>query len=174
MNQLTHQVLVEALKHVGVREVGHNDGPEVREWLHRVARGPGNPWCAAFAWCMLDDACQILGLLNPLPPIAGVHFLMTAAKSHRVWTDQPGPGFLFFIDHGKNSRGEPLGHCGIVVDVNEDEITTVEGNTTESGGRDGDRVAMKTRKASAITWGYLDPGELCAGQQCTEEHPGDE
>lgn len=171
MNILTRQIIVEAEKHIGVREVGHNDGPEVSAWLARVNRQPGAPWCAAFAWCMLDDACRALGLTNPLKPVAGVHLLLRMAREQRAWTDDPGPGYIFGIDHGVDKlTNMRLGHCGIVVEVTPSGLTTVEGNTNEAGGREGNCVAIKTRKLWACSLGFLDPGRLCAGQTCSVEH----
>ena len=171
MNLLTQQVVIEAHKWIGVKEVGRNDGPEVREWLRRVYRQPGAPWCAAFAWCMLDDACASLGLTNPMPATAGVHLLVQRARLQGAWTSDPGPGFIFAIDHGKDKAGNRLGHCGIVLEVGEGTLATIEGNTNEAGGREGDCVAAKTRKQAEVTLGYLDPGRLLVGQTCSEANP---
>jgi len=172
MNALTHQVCVEALRHVGVHEVGHNDGPEVAAWLARVNRAPGNPWCAAFAWCMLDDACRALGIHLPLPPTAGVHLLCERAKATSAWTDDPGPGFVALHDSGGS-----LGHCGIVLDVDQDTIEGIEGNTNEAGSREGDHVAKKRRPAAYWSLGYLDPTRLfgvnLAERLAAKTQPGD-
>lgn len=161
MNLLTDRIVHEAAKHIGVKEVGRNDGPEVREWLRRVNRFPPAPWCAAFAWCMLDDACKALGIRHPIEPVAGVHLFAQLAKEKHAWTDVPGPGFIFFIDHGRDAHGYRLGHCGIVIELHANgTLSTIEGNTNEAGGREGDCVAVKTRMESEITLGYLDPGKL--------------
>jgi hypothetical protein len=172
MNQLTDQIVFEAHKHIGVKEVGHNDGPEVAGWLARVFRKPGNAWCAAWAWCMLDDACTALGLVNPMPPTAGVHLLIERAKLQGAWSDEPGPGFIFAIDHGRDKHGNRIGHCGIVLDVGDGTLATIEANTNEAGSREGDCVAVKTRKLVEVTLGYLDPGRLLVGQTCSEAAPG--
>jgi hypothetical protein len=160
MNQLTHQIIVEARRHLGVREVGKNDGPEVSEWLRRVLRAPGNPWCAAFAWCMLDDACKAVGVVNPLEPCAGAHLLMVYARQHRAWGREAGPGYLFAINHGRSPSGARIGHVGIVVDLDGDKMTTIEGNTDDGGGREGQGVYQRTRQVSEATLGFLDPGLL--------------
>jgi hypothetical protein len=161
MNVLTDQIVHEARLHVGVKEVGRNDGPEVRAWLARVKRKPPAPWCAAFAWSMVDDACKALELTNPLKPVAGVHLMIHMARELRAWTSEPCPGFVFAIDHGvdKVTRAR-LGHCGIVVEVGPMHLTTIEGNTNEAGSREGNCVALKTRRISECTLGYLDPGSM--------------
>jgi hypothetical protein len=168
MNLLTQQIIDEARKWIGTKEEGRNDGPQIRIWLSRVNRHSGAPWCAAFAWCMLDDACRALGLRNPLEPVAGVHLFRQLAREQKAWTNEPGPGYVFFIDHGVDKAGHRLGHCGIVVGVGPQSLATIEGNTNEAGGREGDRVAIKTRRLGEVSLGYLDPGMLCAGQTCSE------
>jgi hypothetical protein len=168
MNRLTHQVIEEAHRHIGVREVTRNSGPEIDGWLRRVGQKPGAPWCAAFAWCILDDAIKALGCTNHLPPSASVHKLFERAHQHRAWCDEPGPGYVFGIDHGRG-----LGHCGIVLDVDETHLATIEGNTNEAGSREGNAVVVKSRNALECTLGYLDPSMLLIGQTCSEDHPED-
>lgn len=166
MNRLTKQIVDEARKWIGTKEIGYNDGPEVRAWLKRVNRREGAPWCAAFAWCMLDDACAALGVRNPIEPVAGVHLFRQLGKEHRAWTVEPGAGYVFFIDHGIKD-GRKLGHCGIVVDVGPKSLVTIEGNTNEAGSREGNAVAVKTRRIGEISLGYLDPGKLVVESSLT-------
>ena len=157
---INDQIIYEAQKWLNVREQGKNDGPEVREWLKRVNRAPGNAWCAAFAWCMLDDACKALKIKNTFPPIAGAWLMLNQAKKVNAWTDSPGKGFVFGIDHGLNAAGARIGHVGIVTDVFEDHITTLEGNTNAKGSREGDGVYEKERNLDEITLGYFHPGVI--------------
>lgn len=160
---INSQIIEEAQKWLNVREQGKNDGPEIREWLKRVNRQPGNAWCAAFAWCMLDDACKALKIENKFPPIAGAWLMLNQAKKMGAWTDIPGQGFIFGIDHGTNQAGARIGHVGIVTSVTEgkeSEIQTCEGNTNPAGSREGDGVYARTRKKSEITLGYFDPGKI--------------
>jgi hypothetical protein len=160
---INSQIIYEAQKWLNVSEQGHNDGPEVRQWLKRVNRAPGNAWCAAFCWSMLDDACKALGIKNIFPPIAGAWLMLNQAKKMKAWTDIPGQGFIFGIDHGKNAAGARIGHVGIVTSVTEgkpDEIQTAEGNTSVGGSREGDGVYARTRKLSEVTLGYFDPGVI--------------
>jgi hypothetical protein len=166
MNRLTQQVIAEAHKYIGVKEVGHNSGPHIDEWLRRVRQEPGAPWCAAFAWCMFDDAIKALGMTNPFRGSASVFTLFERAHQQHAWWPQPSPGFLFGIDHGEGKA-----HCGIVLEVDGDELATIEGNTNAAGSREGNAVEVKRRKVAVCTLGYIDPGMLCMGQTCSEEHP---
>lgn len=162
MNDLTLAIVKEARKHIGVKETAHNSGPYIDDWLLRVRRKPGNPWCVAFAWCMLDDACASLGIVLRayLPPVAGGHLMIQMAKERKAWTDVPGPGFIFAIDHGTSGGGARLSHVGIVVELDGDRMRTIEGNTNEAGSREGNCVAAKSRLVSEATLGFLDPGLL--------------
>jgi hypothetical protein len=168
VNRLTKQIIVEAHKWIGVVELKRNSGPEIDEWLRRVRQPPGAPWCAAFAWCMLDDAIKALGLTNPLRGTASVHTLIQRAHQHHAWWPEPGPGYIFGIDHGAGK-----GHCGIVLEVLGDSIATIEGNTGRAGEREGKYVLVRSRRLAECDLGYLDPGMLCAGQTCSEAHPED-
>lgn len=168
MNRLTSQVIKEAHKWIGVVEVTRNSSPEIDGWLRRVGAAPGDPWCAAFAWCILDDAIKALGCTNHLTGTASVHKLFERAHQHHAWWTEPGPGFVFGIDHGSGR-----GHCGIVIDVAGVHLATIEGNTNEAGSREGNAVVVKQRNVLECTLGYLDPGLLLVGQTCSEKHPED-
>ena len=171
MNLLTQQIIAEAHKWIGVKETAWNSGPEIDKWLARVHCKPGAPWCVAFAWCMLDDACHTLNLTNPLRPVAGVFSLMDMAKASKAWSAEPGPGFIFGIDHGLDAQGHHIGHCGIVCEVAQLHLVTLEGNTNEVGSREGNAVALKTRRIAEATLGYLDPGLLLTGGMFSEAAP---
>jgi hypothetical protein len=163
-NLLRAQMVVEASANLGTKETSRNSGQQIDAWLRRVHRQPGAPWCVAFAWCMLDDACDRRGLHNPLQPVAGGHLLMRMAKDHRAWDDVPVAGSIFGINHGVDDMGNHLSHVGIVVGVEHRKdgthVHTIEGNTNAAGGREGNCVAEKERPAYTLTLGYLDPAKL--------------
>lgn len=166
MNQITRQVILEAHKHVGVRETGGpNRGPEIDRWLFRVGSVPGQPWCAAFASCMLADAFKALGLPLTVRLSASAHTLLERCQQAGGRAAEPGPGFLFGIDHGLGQQGQKRGHCGIVVDVNPDGVhmTTIEGNTDRAGSREGQGVYQLTRRIDEATLGFADPALLGHG-----------
>ena len=50
--------------------------------------------------------------------------------------------------------GNGLGHTGIIESIKEDILYTIEGNTNDTGSREGYEVCRRTRKKSAIK-GYL-------------------
>ena len=53
------------------------------------------------------------------------------------------PGMIFIMDHGGG-----LGHTGLVEKVNGGLLTTIEGNTDASGGREGGRGLSAHQKNS--------------------------
>jgi len=68
-------------------------------------------------------------------------------KKYRV--TKPQAGDIFVMDFGKG-----LGHMGFVEKVSGSTMTTIEGNSDSSNGREGFEVARKTRKISSIK-GFL-------------------
>ncbi len=135
---------------VGVREVGRNDGPRVREYLKTCGLHPGDPYCGAFvAWC-ISQACTALGLPYPFPL---VHCAYTPSFYHKClriysYSDHVTRGDLFFVY--KHSLGR-IGHVGFVASsINHTGIfKTIEGNTNAGGSRDGDGVYAARRTNTA-------------------------
>ena len=157
MNRLTREIVVQARKWIGHEETARNYSPQICVWLRNVSVLHPSPWCAAFAWGMLEDACREFGLRNPVRPTASSHKLLAEANRLSARAADPGPGYIFGIDHGGGK-----GHCGIVVEVDGDTICTIEGNTKSEGAREGNCVAAHVRKIADCSLGFLDPGKLFA------------
>jgi hypothetical protein len=160
MNRLTHEILVQARKWIGHTETAPNYSPQICIWLRNAHVLFPAPWCAAFAWGMLDDACRELGLRNPVRPTASAHKLLTEGDRLGARSTEPGPGYLFGVDHGGGK-----GHCGIVVEVDGDAVCSIEGNTNAAGSREGNCVATHRRKIADCSLGFLDPGSLFDGHR---------
>jgi hypothetical protein len=142
-------VVENAVADVGVREAtGRNDGPEVEAYLKHVRLPKGNPWCAAFV-CYQLSSC---GVDNPRSGWSPA----VAAAGRRVWSPRkalrsPLPGDVFSLFYPKLGRE---GHVGFVLSHDGKYITTVEGNTSGPGSREGDGVYVLKRqlnKCHAIT-----------------------
>lgn len=152
---LQAQAIVEAVSHLHVHELTKNSGPEIDPWLARVKLDPGNPWCAAFVFCMFDDAAVALGktiggpVFNPLHRTGSVQSMW--AHSEEVYrTMSPSRGSVA-IHIGTGGHG----HCGIYLASSPTHAATVEGNTNEAGSRDGNSVQIQKRPHSYWT-GYID------------------
>jgi hypothetical protein len=126
--------------------VGSNWGKPVKDYLASVCINFPASWCMAFVyWCF--DQAKKEGQ-NPLIKTGGVLFAWNKAdKKHRITECQAGD--IFIMDFGKG-----LGHTGIVERVDENFIYTIEGNTNDSGSREGIMVCRKQRPKKKIK-GYL-------------------
>jgi hypothetical protein len=135
---LSEKVLEVALSQVGVEERprGSNRGPEVEQYLASVHLPPGNPWCAAFvSWCVREAVKEVGG-----PPefVASGGALGLLRINPGLAVDQPGDEacYIFAIDHGGGK-----GHAGLWVPRG----LTIEGNSNETGSREGYMVCRLTR-----------------------------
>lgn len=163
MNILTSAALDIATREVGVVEIGRNRGPRVEQYQAAAGAHPGDPWCASFVtWCFMEAARE-LSLANPCPVTPGALKLWRKSDEWAHW-HRPSPGSIFVIDHGGG-----MGHCGFVDGLYGDDYYTVEGNTNEAGGREGDGVHK--RKRSTVDKGlvgFIDfarlPGALPVGE----------
>ena len=126
------------------KPLGSNWGVPVRDYLASVGITFPASWCMAFVyWCFkqIEDA-------PPLIKTGGVLRAWNEAdKKYRV-TD-PQPGDIFIMDFGKG-----LGHTGIVEKTDQTFIYTIEGNSNDSGSREGIEVTRKQRPKTKIK-GYL-------------------
>ena len=128
-----------ALSQVGYKEYGTNK-TKYGEWYGMN----GEPWCAIFvSWC----ANQV-GVLNKLIPkysssSAGYKWF----KENTGITMKPKAGDIGFIKNSKETPGYPAEHTFIVVAVNGDTVTTVEGNIDN-------RVVKLTRKIDDKILGF--------------------
>ena len=125
--------------------LGSNWGHPVQDYLASVGIHFQASWCMAFVyWCF-----EQTGQPNPLVKSGGVlNCWNTADKKYRVVGD-PQPGDIFIMNFGKG-----LGHTGIVEKVDANFIYTIDGNTNDSGSREGIEVCRKQRPRNKIV-GYL-------------------
>lgn len=139
---------------VAKTQVGKKENPLGSNWGHPVAQylaavGINFPasWCMAFVyWCFGGNT-----VYNPMYRSGGVLKVWqnTPAK-YKVYKD-PQPGDVFIMDKGRG-----LGHTGIVEQTDGTFIYTIEGNTNDTGSREGIEVCRMGRviKNKAII-GYL-------------------
>ncbi len=156
MTPLLAQVLEVAASQVGVRELGRNRGPVVDMYIRAAGLDPEKgsyPWCTAFICYCFRTAALDLSVPNPLPRTAGVHKLWQRAPEW-AQVQRPSVGAIFLIDHGHGQ-----GHAGLIEEINGDgSLTTIEGNTSKGGSREGDGVWRRVRQPAEVSLGYLDFG----------------
>ena len=174
MTTLTPSLLVAAAtSFVGIgEEGGDNRGQVVELFLREVRQPPGQPWCAAFVhhvgfWSHWDHAIKKSSW--PLPATASCWELGEFARVRGVLFKDPAPGDVFLV-FGK--QFQRFAHTGVIAAVNRVlatpagdtvfEATTVEGNTSDDGSREGRMTLTRTRRFSTrsgdrfIRWAELD------------------
>lgn len=156
-----------AMAENGVHEdpaMGQNRGVRVDEYIRSTRLDPaanpphGYPWCACFVYWAFEQAASALGTPNPCFRTASVvtHWDKTSAKkilAVDVVKDHSlvKPGMVFCKTHDLHS------HTGIVCQVTDDGIITVEGNTNAAGSREGDSVVSgKLRPWDYVQLGFID------------------
>jgi hypothetical protein len=141
---------------IGLRESGRaNSGEQIREFLAADSYQPnatddGYPWCAAFV-------CRIVQLAmegrewtfkRPTTPGAWSFEDWSLAQDASTWLQKPS---------GRDIRRGDIvifafSHIGLAVGTPDKKgwVRTVEGNTNQAGGREGDGVYLKVRNVSTI------------------------
>lgn len=163
-SSLMLQALAIAVTQVGQMEApkGSNRGPMVDQYLDSVGIPPGQgraddrAWCMAFVFWVFQKAAVSIGKPNPLPRTAGCidHWQRAASIAGAVRIKQKDafktpelvkPGMIAIYDFGSGA-----GHTYIVQRLIENgRVASVEGNSNDSGSRDGVGVfALDRRKLS--------------------------
>jgi hypothetical protein len=133
------------------REVGgDNRGPWVRSYC-RGNDGPAWRWCAGFASTILELALEAIGSGNQVSAIRDQlrytvscdELLEFARTAGRLTADpkQVSPGDLFIL---VKDSGEAY-HTGIVTQMGDEHITTIEGNSNDEGSANGYEVCSRYR-----------------------------
>jgi len=153
MSELSQKAL-----EIAISQLGKEENPRGSNWgkvgdpvpMYLASVGINFPasWCMAFVYWCFDEAAKQLGILNPLPKTGGVLNAWENRPRHRVKIPQPGDVFIMDLGHG-------LGHTGIVEIVHPDDLPTIEGNTNDTGSREGYEVARKVRHDRNPIIGYL-------------------
>lgn len=148
MSALSDKAIGIAITQIDAQENprGSNWGHPVQDYLHLVGIDFPASWCMAFVYWCFNEAARELGTINPLVKTGGVLRAWNEATSHHVTTPQPGDIFIMDFGHG-------LGHTGIVESIGSG-INTIEGNTNDTGSREGYEVCRRIRDPKKIK-GYL-------------------
>ncbi len=144
MNDLARRTLDIAASQVGVREHGHNRGPEIDGYCRDIGHDPAkaDPWCAIFVCAMVKRACDAIGIPVPIHLTAGVFTLDEQAPPY-MRSSVPTAGSIFILNGHK--------HTGLVsADWTGALIQTIEGNTDPGGSSEGDGVYARTRRRSEL------------------------
>lgn len=149
---MIEKVINIAKKYVGVCEDPPNSNNVVfnTKFYGREVFGANYPWCCAFIWCVFNEAginikrtasCMMLG-----------DWFKQEGKYHK---DNPQVGDIVFFKFSGSSRW--TNHVGLVIEVNGNTLTTIEGNTSsdnKGSQNNGGMVAIRTRKINSSVVGF--------------------
>lgn len=138
---LSDRALQIAVYQLGNAEIPHgsNWGKHVEKYLKSVGITFPAPWCGAFVYWCVNEACKEVGVPNPIAKTGGVMAQWAGSRHLRV--DNPMKGDIFIMDFGGGK-----GHTGFVTGVKGGVLQTIEGNAApEHGGREGIEVCRKQR-----------------------------
>ncbi len=132
----------------GAREVGgQNRGPWVRTYMGGKDGTPW-PWCAGFVSFVLRQACEETGHRMPVKYTFSCDIMAEDAKrkgrfrkGSAISPADIRPGWLFL----QRRTASDWVHVGIVTAAKSDYFHTLEGNTNDSGDREGYEVAARFR-----------------------------
>lgn len=141
-----------AKSYIGQREISGNKGfidPNFDKKMRGVGFYTGAPWCGFFAMLVWKESGVDLALLSP----ASRQIIEKATKA-KNWHTKPVPGAVVVWASFKNGKRLTTGHIGVVTEVNADGVgySTIEGNTTDKGGREGIMVAVRNRHLTQDKW----------------------
>ena len=133
----------------GVREAtGSNDGSRVEEYLAAAGRRKGDAWCAAFVTWVFRQA-GVEAVVSGWSPdwFPAKNTVYVHGKANNTVPQRADVFGIYFQSLGR------VAHVGFV-DRWEEGVSgfavTVEGNTNESGSREGDGVYRKRRLKSQV------------------------
>lgn len=134
------------------REIGGaNRGPWVRLYMDGF-EGPSALWCAGFTTFIMRQAADSLGTQMPIPGSFSCDQLAEQGRAATIFVDGAAirpediaPGSLFLV----RNTADDWTHTGIVVQPDSSAFSTIEGNTNDSGDREGYEVCARTRAYGA-------------------------
>ena len=143
MSNLISQI---AKSYIGQHEKPNNGGfldPKFELEMAGVGFYHGAPWCGYFAKLVWKKAGQDTKLMNGSAWRTALNLQDTGFE----WSAKPVVGALVVWRSFKNGKSLSTGHIGVVAEVlNDIDYVTIEGNTTDKGGREGVCVAQRNRK----------------------------
>lgn len=135
-----------------------NSGPWVRLYMGGNEGEPW-PWCAGFVGFVVRQALEDLRLrVAPFRLSYGCTQMARAAQlerrflSGREAVGKLRAGCVFVVP----KQGGGWSHTGIVTDAHGDEFECIEGNTNESGSREGTCVKARSRRVTSHDFLVLD------------------
>ena len=136
---------------VAAAEVGTIEEGDNLTKYGKFTKADGLPWCGSFCnWVFAQAGVKVHSVVST--PIGAHKFKETAR-----WHDKPAIGDLAFMDFPHDGV-DRISHVGIVVGIEGNTITTIEGNTSGTGDqRNGGMVMIKQRTVGKEVVGFGRP-----------------
>lgn len=158
--KLQNEIVTTARKYVGLKEVPGNQGwfsekfpnfaKEFEKAMLEHGFSYGQAWCAYFGEHVWAEVYDPAGLASEIDKYFSGSARKTLAKFSEAdgWETglTPVVGSIVVWKRMKGGKATWQGHVGIVAEVHDGYMLTVEGNTNAAGSREGDQVAEKIRK----------------------------
>lgn len=134
-------VLAVAIALDPVRELPGNRGYFVDAMNEAVGAPVGSAWCASFIFYCGSRALGTTAW--PLPRTAACDDLLAFARRHGILWATPKRGNVFLVLNPADAHDAT--HTGFVDAVKESGWTSIEGNSNDTGGREGTAVVRLAR-----------------------------
>jgi len=129
-----------------------NEGPWVRLYMQGES-GPEYPWCAGFVSFVTHSAAALIGADAPVEYTWSCDLLAQEAKREGRFVaglddtalanlDESGDPAIFLV----RASERDWTHTGLITGWKGSYVKTIEGNTNDSGDREGYEVCRRTRK----------------------------
>jgi hypothetical protein len=140
------------LKEHPVEVDGQNSGPWVRLYMDGN-QGSAYPWCAGFITYVIRSAAAAHGQPAPIGRTYSCDVLGMGAKQKGKFNKRVSPanapaGSVFLVPHAANVNDWV--HTGIITGGNGTVFETIEGNTNDSGSREGFEVCERIRACAKV------------------------
>jgi hypothetical protein len=147
-SQLALKALAYMQSQIGQKENprGSNWGHPVQDYLYSIGIDFPAAWCAALVYWSYEQASKELKIDNPVPRTGGSLKMFQLSKpENRILVSDVLAGHTTLMpgDIGVQDHGHGTGHTVIVEMQVGDRVKTVEGNTNDTGSREGFEVERK-------------------------------
>ena len=175
METLQGGIISYAFDSIGQQEIKGNQGfkdPDFDKDMRDLGRFQnGWAWCVCFCEMVWKKAFKdfnvnddIYNEMARLITPGAVKTMRNFVKSEGWTVSQiPTIGGIAIWQKYKNGKPTTQGHAAIVLDSNETNVITIDGNTNDQGGREGYIVAEKSRrmnfgeKSGLVLLGFIHP-----------------
>lgn len=144
------KIITIARSYLGQKETANNSGFVDKSFLKKmqaVGWYKGAAWCLFFCRLVWKEAGIDISLIHP-----SAYKTWLEADKAGNWHTDPVEGAIAVFRMFKNGVATDKGHGCVVVEVGVGSYVTVDGNTTDKGGREGIMTAERIRSLNADSW----------------------